>query len=54
VLLVTVGALMLLSDVLAGFDVHDVGAAFVTAVIIGLINALVWPLVIRVALPSRC
>jgi uncharacterized membrane protein YvlD (DUF360 family) len=51
VLLVTAGTLLLLSDLLAGFDVKDVGAAFVTAVAIGLINALVWPLVIAVALP---
>jgi uncharacterized membrane protein YvlD (DUF360 family) len=51
VLLVTAGALLLLSDLLAGFDVKDDGAALVTAVAIGLVNALVWPLVIRVALP---
>ncbi len=51
VLVITTLTLMLLSDVLAGFDVKDLGAALVTAVVIGLINALVWPLVIRVALP---
>jgi len=51
VLLVTAGALMLLSDLLAGFDVKDFGWALVTAVVIGLVNALVWPLLIRVALP---
>ncbi len=51
VLVVTAGALLLLSDVLDGFDVNDVGSALVTAVAIGLINALVWPVAIRIALP---
>jgi uncharacterized membrane protein YvlD (DUF360 family) len=48
---VTAAALMLLSALLAGFDVKDFGAALLAAALIGLINALVWPLVIRVALP---
>ena len=48
---VTAAALMLLSALLAGFDVEDFGVALVAAALIGLINALVWPLVIRVALP---
>ncbi len=51
VLVITAVALMLLSDILAGFDVKDFGWALVTAAVIGLINALVWPLLIRVALP---
>ena len=42
---------MLLSALLAGFDVDDFEAALVAAAGIGLVNALVWPLVIRVALP---
>src|SRR5256885_15467639 len=42
---------MLLSALLAGFDVEDFGVALVAAALIGLINALVWPLVIRLALP---
>jgi uncharacterized membrane protein YvlD (DUF360 family) len=42
---------MLLSALLAGFDVKDIGVALTSAAAIGLINALVWPLVIRVALP---
>src|SRR3954454_21754264 len=42
---------MLLSALLAGFDVEDFGVALVAAALIGLINALVWPFVIRVALP---
>jgi uncharacterized membrane protein YvlD (DUF360 family) len=48
---VTAAALMLLSALLAGFDVKDVAAALGAAALIGLINALVWPLVIRMALP---
>src|SRR4051794_9306031 len=48
---VTAAALMLLSALLAGFEVKDFGAALAAAALIGLINALVWPLVIRVALP---
>jgi uncharacterized membrane protein YvlD (DUF360 family) len=48
---ITAGALMLLSALLAGFDVKDFEVALVTAASIGLVNALVWPLVIRFALP---
>jgi len=48
---ITAATLMLLSALLARFDVKDFGAALVSAALIGLINALVWPLVIRVALP---
>src|SRR4051794_1333618 len=47
----TAGALMLLSALLAGFNVEDFRVALVTAGLLGLINALVWPLVIRFALP---
>ena len=49
--LTTAATLMLLSALLSGVDVKDFGAALLAAAIIGLINALVWPLVIRVALP---
>jgi uncharacterized membrane protein YvlD (DUF360 family) len=48
---ITAAALMLLSALLAGFDVKDAAAALGAAALIGLINALVWPLVIRIALP---
>ncbi|HEY1357377.1 MAG TPA: phage holin family protein [Thermoleophilaceae bacterium] len=51
VLLITAAALMLMSALLAGFHVKDFGAALASAAAIGLINALVWPLIIRVALP---
>jgi len=51
VLVITAAALMLLSALLAGFDVKDWRVAVLAAATIGLINALVWPVVIRVALP---
>ena len=44
-------ALMLLSVILAGFHVEVDPPALVAAALIGLVNALVWPLLIRVALP---
>jgi uncharacterized membrane protein YvlD (DUF360 family) len=48
---ITAAALMLLSAVLPGFHVKDIEVALVSAAMIGLINALVWPLMIRIALP---
>jgi uncharacterized membrane protein YvlD (DUF360 family) len=51
ILVITAAGLMLLSALLAGFDVQDWRVALIAAASIGLINALVWPLVIRVALP---
>jgi uncharacterized membrane protein YvlD (DUF360 family) len=41
----------LLSAVLPGVNVSSVGAAFAAAAVIGLLNALVWPLILRFALP---
>jgi uncharacterized membrane protein YvlD (DUF360 family) len=49
--LLTAGAILVLNWLLAGFHVDGDGAALVGAALIGLINALVWPLLIRVALP---
>jgi uncharacterized membrane protein YvlD (DUF360 family) len=43
--------LLLLSVILSDVDVKDFGVALVAAALIGLINAFVWPLVIRIALP---
>jgi uncharacterized membrane protein YvlD (DUF360 family) len=51
VLILTAGALHLMSAILAGFAIEGTGTALFSAAMIGLINALVWPLVIRVALP---
>src|SRR5215218_3224205 len=42
---------MLLSALLAGVEVTSFGAAIGAAALIGLLNALLWPLLIRVALP---
>jgi uncharacterized membrane protein YvlD (DUF360 family) len=49
--LLTAGTLLLLSAILAGFHVTNWAAALATAAFIGLANALVWPLIIRIALP---
>ncbi len=44
-------ALWLLSDVLPGIDVPSFGAAVLTAGLIALLNALLWPLLTRLVLP---
>jgi uncharacterized membrane protein YvlD (DUF360 family) len=49
--LLTAGALHLLSAILPGFAIEGKGTALLAAALIGLANALVWPLLIRVALP---
>jgi uncharacterized membrane protein YvlD (DUF360 family) len=49
--LTTAATLMLLSALLPGVEVTSFGAALVGAALIGLFNALVWPLLIRLALP---
>lgn len=49
--LVSAGALHLLASILPGFNLDARGAALAGAATIGLLNALLWPLVIRVALP---
>src|SRR2546421_2115129 len=49
--LLTAGTLLLLSALLSDVQVEDFSAALAAAALIGLINAFVWPLVIRVALP---
>jgi uncharacterized membrane protein YvlD (DUF360 family) len=47
----TAATLLLVSALLAGVTVEDFGVALAAAAWIGLINAFVWPLVIRIALP---
>src|SRR4051812_29900287 len=49
--LLTAVTLLVLSALLSGVEVKDFGAALTSAVLIGLLNALLWPLVIRIALP---
>src|SRR3546814_15922728 len=49
--LITAGALMLLSSILPGFHVDDVEDALISAPLIGLIHARVWPVLVRIPLP---
>ncbi len=49
--LMTAASLYLFSLIFGDVSVDDAAAALVAAALIGLINALVWPLLIRVALP---
>ncbi|MGZ4200977.1 MAG: phage holin family protein [Thermoleophilaceae bacterium] len=49
--LATACTLLALSGLMSGVHVNDVAAAFGSAALIGLVNGLLWPLVIRLALP---
>jgi uncharacterized membrane protein YvlD (DUF360 family) len=49
--LLTAATLHLMSAILGGFEIEGTGTALLGAALIGLINALVWPLLIRIALP---
>jgi uncharacterized membrane protein YvlD (DUF360 family) len=49
--LITAASLLLLSALLSSVELTSFGAALVAAALIGLFNALVWPLLIRFALP---
>ena len=49
--LLTAATLLVLSGILSRFMVDSAGAALGVAAVIGLLNALVWPLIVRVALP---
>ena len=51
ILLLDAGTLLLLSELLDGFVLDGAGAALGAAVLIGLLNALVWPILVRLALP---
>ena len=51
VLVLTSAALLLLAAVLPGFTIDDVGSAAAAALLLGLVNALVWPALVRFALP---
>src|SRR5215204_262921 len=48
---ITAASLVLLSALLPGVAMRSFGAALGAAALIGLLNALVWPLLIRLALP---
>jgi uncharacterized membrane protein YvlD (DUF360 family) len=51
VLLLDAAILLLLSEVLSGFVLDGAGSALAAAALIGLLNALVWPALVRFALP---
>jgi uncharacterized membrane protein YvlD (DUF360 family) len=51
VLLIDAGALLLLSELIPGFTLDGAGAAFATAALVGVLNAFVWPVLARFALP---
>jgi uncharacterized membrane protein YvlD (DUF360 family) len=51
VLLVDAVGLILLSALLRGFELDGPGAALATAALVGVLNALVWPVLARFALP---
>src|SRR4051794_41391999 len=51
VLILDALTLLGLSEILSGFTLDGFVAAFGLAVILGLANALVWPLLMRIALP---
>ena len=48
---INTGALMLLAWVLPGFSIESWAGGLALAALLGLLNALVWPLLIRIALP---
>jgi len=50
-LLIDALALVLLSEILPGFTLDGPGAALVAALVVGLMNALVWPVLARLTLP---
>ena len=49
--MITAATLVLLGALLPGVEVRSFEAALVAAALIGLFNALVWPLLVRLALP---
>jgi uncharacterized membrane protein YvlD (DUF360 family) len=51
VLLIDALGLLLLAALLSGFELDGPGAAIATAAVVGLLNALVWPVLARFALP---
>ena len=51
VLLLDAAILLLLSEVLSGFVLDGAGSALAAAALIGILNSLVWPALVRFALP---
>lgn len=54
VLLVDAAALLALAELLPGFTLDGADAAFATAALVGVLNALVWPVLARLAFHSAC
>jgi uncharacterized membrane protein YvlD (DUF360 family) len=50
-LLIAAAALLVLGPVIPGYSVETFGDALILAVIAGLLNALIWPVIVRFALP---
>src|SRR3712207_283974 len=51
IMLLDAVALFVLADILAGFDLTGAAAAMALAVVLAVGNAVVWPFIVRVALP---
>jgi uncharacterized membrane protein YvlD (DUF360 family) len=51
VLLIDAGALLLLSELIPGFTLDGAGTALATAAVVGVLNAVLWPLLARFAVP---
>jgi len=50
-LLIAAAALLVLGPVIPGYSVETFGDALILAIIAGLLNALIWPAIVRFALP---
>ena len=50
-LLISAALLMVVANVVGGFEVDDWGSAFVAALVLGIVNAFVRPLIILLTLP---
>src|SRR3954451_15387281 len=49
--IVTAGTLLFVAWALPGFDINGFGSALAAAAVLGLLNALVWPVLVRLLLP---
>jgi len=50
-LIVTVALLLVVANVVRGVQVQSFGAALIGALVLGLVNALVWPVMVLLTLP---
>jgi uncharacterized membrane protein YvlD (DUF360 family) len=50
--IVQAAALLLLAAILPGFEIDSFGKALATAAVLGLLNAILWPVLMRLALPA--